>query len=141
MRIMNDPISPFDDSQPTVLVLLDDRGALVDLLPCGQLSGNIPKSGKSFMDVFSDERKRKDVGRIKDKILDKVGRSVGGQGGLFGEMQIQALHLSDFHPAYAPIISTLWMPLVAAPCYPGRHWQPQHHAAPRRPPSHLRLHR
>ena len=67
---MNDPIPP---SQPTVLVLLDDRGALVDLLPCGQLSGNIPKSGKSFLDVFSDERKRKDVGRIKDKILDKVG--------------------------------------------------------------------
>ena len=62
-------------------MLLDDRGALVDLLPCGQLSGNIPKSGKSVLDVFTDERKRKDVGRIKDKILDKVGRvCVGGAG-------------------------------------------------------------
>ena len=69
------------DSQPTVLVLLDERGALVDLLPCGQLSGNIPKSGKSFLDVFSDERKRKDVGRIKDKILDKVGGWGGVRGG------------------------------------------------------------
>ncbi|GAX85636.1 hypothetical protein CEUSTIGMA_g13051.t1 [Chlamydomonas eustigma] len=59
------------DKQPTVLVLLDERGALVDLLPCGQLSGNIPKSGKSAMDVFTDERKKKDVLRIKDKILDK----------------------------------------------------------------------
>jgi hypothetical protein len=31
------------DKQPTILVLLDERGGLVDLLPCGQLSGNIPK--------------------------------------------------------------------------------------------------
>ena len=31
------------DKQPTVLVLLDEKGALVDLLPCGQLSGMIPR--------------------------------------------------------------------------------------------------
>ncbi len=31
------------EKQPTVLVLLDEQGALVDLLPLGQLSGLIPK--------------------------------------------------------------------------------------------------
>jgi hypothetical protein len=30
------------------------------------------RSGKSAMDVFADERKKKDVIRIKEKILDKV---------------------------------------------------------------------
>ncbi|KAG1668310.1 hypothetical protein FOA52_011207 [Chlamydomonas sp. UWO 241] len=59
------------NSAPTVIVCLDERGNLTDLMPCGQLSGNIPKSGQSYMDVFSDERKTKDIARIREKIFDK----------------------------------------------------------------------
>ncbi|KAL6748791.1 hypothetical protein V8C86DRAFT_3146273 [Haematococcus lacustris] len=74
-------------TSPTVVVALDERGALVDLLPCGQLSGMVPRSGRSMQDnCLMDARKAKDAARLRDKILDKaphalVVRGEGGEGG------------------------------------------------------------
>eukprot|EP00798_Chlamydomonas_sp_ICE-L_P017810 gene17810-24188_t len=72
-RIMSVCWGPGQET-PTMVVALDERGNLVDLLPCGQLSGNVPKSGKSTRDIFLDERKTKDVERIRDFLFEENAR-------------------------------------------------------------------
>lgn len=57
--------------------MLNELGNLVDLLSCGQLSGNIQRSLRNATDVGSfsgpltDARKATDLQRLKDKILER----------------------------------------------------------------------
>lgn len=70
-----------------VAVALDERGGLVDLLPCGQLSGPIPRSAGGAEAVLSDPRKQGDAGRLRDKIKERRPHAlVVGGAGLMGPL-------------------------------------------------------
>ncbi len=60
-----------------VVVVLNEHGGLVDLLPCGQLSGRIvrsfkdPNAATSSAPCKNDPKKSKDVQRLLDKIFER----------------------------------------------------------------------
>lgn len=101
---------------PTMGVALNEHGGLVDLLPCGQLSGNIPRSrpnsapgnANEAASALQDPRKMKDLKRLQDKLFERrphalvVGLGDSNVGQLMTDLKQLLDDLLDSHARWVP---------------------------------------